>query len=231
MKRIAQLFAALLWLCMGTIRAEVFTIDFNLGTVSGTGIKTSVKGKSPVDFCSMGADLFTLHTSTRNCFYNSKGCGIRLGDASDAGQAPFILTLCDEIQDKYIVKIVVYASRGTQNADASFKVFAANDVIGEISFANMKDWDVSHPTSSHYILPDINLMRKFKNLQVEGRNTNYILLHRIDIYTSDNDSEDAIQSPAVSVDETGDFCNLAGQRVSKPSRGIYIRGGKKILVK
>ena len=230
MKRTILLFAALLGLCTG-IGAKVYTIDFNLGTVSGTSIKTSVKGKSPVDFCSLGADLFTLHTSTRSSFYNSEGCGIRIGDASGTGQAPFILTLCDEIQDKYIVKIVVYASRGTQNADASFKVYAANDVLREISFADVKDYDASAPLSTEYILPDINLKRKFKNLQVEGRNTNYVILHRIDIYTSDDDSEDAIPSTKVSFDETCDFYNLAGQRVSKPSRGIYIKGGKKYAVK
>ena len=221
----------LLWFCFGILRANVYSVDFNKGTVSGTFIKTSVKGVSPVSFCATGADVFTLHSNTRSCFYDSNGCGIRVGDASGTGQAPFILTLCDEIQSQVIVKIVVYASRGTQDTNASLKVYAANDVIGEVSFADMQDYDTNFPESANYVLPEISLYKKFKNLQIEARNTNFVILHRIDIYTADDNFEDAICQPKASVDEEEVFYNIVGQRISQPSRGIYIKGGRKYLAK
>ena len=43
--------------------------------------------------------------------------------------------------------------------------------------------------------------------------------------------EDAIHIPAEFVDEMGDIYNIAGQRVSKPSHGVYIRGGRKYVGK
>ncbi len=43
--------------------------------------------------------------------------------------------------------------------------------------------------------------------------------------------EDAIHFPAEFVDEMGDIYNVAGQRVSKPSHGVYIRGGRKYVGK
>lgn len=43
--------------------------------------------------------------------------------------------------------------------------------------------------------------------------------------------EDAIHLPTEFVDEIGDIYNVAGQRVSKPSQGIYIRGGRKYVGK
>ena len=43
--------------------------------------------------------------------------------------------------------------------------------------------------------------------------------------------EDAIHIPAEFVDEMGDIYNIAGQRVNKPSQGIYIRGGRKYVGK
>lgn len=43
--------------------------------------------------------------------------------------------------------------------------------------------------------------------------------------------EDAIHLPTEFVDEMGDIYNVAGQRVSKPSQGVYIRGGRKYVGK
>ena len=43
--------------------------------------------------------------------------------------------------------------------------------------------------------------------------------------------EDAIHIPAEFVDEMGDIYNIAGQRVNKPSQGVYIRGGRKYVGK
>lgn len=66
------------------------------------------------------------------------------------------------------------------------------DITQSISFANIKDYDSSYPASSNYMLPEINVNGKFKNLQVQARNTNYIILHRIDIVIS----EDNVTLPA-----------------------------------
>lgn len=43
--------------------------------------------------------------------------------------------------------------------------------------------------------------------------------------------EDAVHFPTEFVDEMGDIYNFAGQRVSKPSQGVYIRGGRKYVGK
>ena len=47
----------------------------------------------------------------------------------------------------------------------------------------------------------------------------------------DATDEDAIHLPTEFVDEMGDIYNIAGQRVNKPSQGIYIRGGRKYVGK
>ena len=189
MKRIAYIFAALL-LCLDTLRAEVYTIDFNRGTKSGTKLETSVtNGETAASLCSAGADYIKEVAASR-CYYNTSGCGIRVGKTSGiAGQPNIVFTLCDEIQAKYVVKIVVYASRGTSAADADFGVYAGtSEATQTTSFADMKDYDATFPESSNYMLPEIILERRFKMLKVQAQNTNYIVLHRIDIYTADEAS-------------------------------------------
>ncbi len=223
---------ALFLLCAGVLDAKVYTIDFNRGTVAGTSLKTSVTGVSPAYFCSEGSEFFTLHTNTRYSFYNDKGCGIRIGRETGSGEVPFVITLSEEIQSKAITKIVVCASRGTSDESGTLTVSAGNVATQTFSFADMKDYETAFPESSTYILPEIKTGSQFKMIQVAARNTNFVVLHRIDIYTSDGDSQDAILSPKDFADEMGVFCNIAGQRISKPLQGgIYIRGGKKILVK
>lgn len=226
---ISGFLTALFLLCPYILRAKVYTIDFNRGTVNGTSIKKTVKGVEPVEFCNAGAELFTLHTSTQNCYYDSNGCGIRVGDAKGLGQALIIIILCDEIQSKDIKKIVIYASRGTKNESASVEIHAGNIATQTISFADMTDYETSASESSNYMLPEFNIGNKFKMIEVEARNTNYVTLHRIDIHTADDSSEDAITAPAA-VAETASCYDMTGQRISKPSRGIYIRGGKKYIV-
>lgn len=183
MKKIAYIFAALLF-CVSSLWAEVYTIDFNKGTVSGGNIKTSLGTSVAInEYCTLGTNLFTL-TNVSDCFYDSSGCGIRIGKESGTGQALFLITLCEEIQNKYIVKIVVYASRGTNNATAEFNVYAGtNDVTKTIYFADMLDYSSSNPESSNYVLSGIALGKSFKKLKLEARNSNCVILHRIDIYT------------------------------------------------
>ena len=223
---------ALFLLCAGVLNAKVYTIDFNRGTVEGTSIKTSVTGVNPAYFCSEGAEFFTLHTTTRYSFYNDKGCGIRIGRETGSGEVPFVITLSEEIQSKAITKIVVSASRGTQDESGTLTVSAGSVATQTISFADMMDYNSAFPESLTYMLPEFIIGNKFKMIQVAARNTNYVVLHRIDIYTSEGDSGDAIFSPKENADEMGVFCNIAGQRIGKPLQGgIYIKSGKKILVK
>ena len=232
MKRAACLLTVLSMLSMANLKAEVYTIDFNCGTVSGKKINTSVSSAVPADYCSSGADFFTLNPSTLNCFYDGSGCGLRIGKESRDGYAFIILNLSEEIQSKTVVRIVVYASRGTAEPEAKLSIFAgSNTVTAEYVFADMLDYNPSTPESSSYMLPDIDLEKKFKNLKVQAQNTNFAILHRIDIYTEDDSSEDAIPSPKVSVDEMDVFWNLAGQRIQKPSRGIFIKVGKKYVAR
>ena len=43
--------------------------------------------------------------------------------------------------------------------------------------------------------------------------------------------EDIASAAQKFVDEMGDIYNIAGQRVNKPSQGVYIRGGRKYVGK
>ena len=73
--------------------------------------------------------------------------------------------------------------------------------------------------------------KEFKDLKFQAPKGGYVMLHRIEIYTMDDGSEDAIVSLKEFVDEMGVFCNLEGQRIKKPLHGIYIKDGKKYIFK
>ena len=231
MKRTAFLLAALLLFCAETIRAEVYTIDFNRGTTSGkTSGYSGLPSNNAAAFCTEGWENIADYSESY-CFYRNTGCGIRLGKTNGTGQANIVITFSEEIQSHSIEKIVVFASRGTDDLDAEMTVHAGtNAVTRAFSFADMKEYDASNPESSNYVLPDIVVDKKFKMLKIAARNTNFAMVHRIDIYTWDN--EDAIHSPYKFVDEMGSFYNLLGQRIGKPSQGaIYIKDGKKYIFK
>ena len=187
-------FLAVLFLLCSSALAEVYTIDFNRGTVGGksgyTGLTDNISSEL---ICSSGASYFVA-SNVDDAYYNSKGCGIRIGQASSSGQAYVIFTLSAEIQSKRVDKIVIYASRGTTDASADLKVTVGAITSSTISFANIKDYNSSYPASSNYMLPEINVNGSFKNLKVEARNTNYAILHRIDIIIS----EDNVALPAQS---------------------------------
>ena len=212
--------------CAGSLRAEVYTIDFNRGTVNGSHLETDIEaeGVTPDDYCTVGADVFTLNAATQNCRYDSDGCGIRI--ATGAGQGLFIISLDEK---KVVTKVVVYASKMSGNNKAELTFYAANDPIHTFTNEDLKAYSTDSPASVDYILPGIFVNKEFRDLKFKTPKGGNVMLHRIDIYTIS--SADGIDSPKVSVDEMGDFCNLAGQRVSKPTRGIYIKGGKKYIVK
>ena len=187
MKRAAALGLIFALFCAMNLRAEVYTIDFNRGTVSGKSKYTKIDDNISSELiCSSGASYF-IASSIDDSYYNDKGCGLRIGQTSSSGQAFVIFTLSEAIQCKTIDKVVIYASRGTTNESANLEVTVGAITSSTISFANIKDYDSSYPASSNYMLPEINVNGKFKNLKVEARNTNYIILHRIDIVISEDD--------------------------------------------
>ncbi len=187
----AKILAVLFLLC-SSAWAEVYTIDFNRGTVRANSEYTRLTDNISSELiCSSGASYF-IASSIDDSYYNDKGCGLRIGQTSSSGQAFVIFTLSEAIQSKTIDKVVIYASRGTTNESANLEVTVGAITSSTISFANIKDYDSSYPASSNYMLPEINVNGKFKNLQVQARNTNYIILHRIDIVIS----EDNVTLPA-----------------------------------
>ena len=191
MIRRTSILAVLVLLC-SSAWAEVYTIDFNRGTVGGkSGYTRLTDNISSELICSSGASYF-IASSIDDSYYNDKGCGLRIGQTSSSGQAFVIFTLSEAIQSKTIDKVVIYASRGTTNESADLKVTVGAITSSTISFAKIKDYDSSYPASSNYMLPEINVNGSFKNLKVEARNTNYAILHRIDIIIS----EDNVALPA-----------------------------------
>lgn len=189
MKRAAFLLALLLLLCTGVLQAKLYTIDFNLGTTGGKANGfTGLPSNNPALFCVSGWENIAEFTVS-NCFYRNTGCGVRIGKTTGGGQAYFTITFSEEIQSQGIVKIVVYASRGTDDMDAEMGIYAGtNTVTCAVGFADMKGYDAAKPESENYILPDVVVEKKFKKLRIETRNTNFVMLHRIDIYTADEAS-------------------------------------------
>ena len=228
MKRIAHIFAALFLLCPSFLRAAVYSIDFNRGTLSGMSLKTGVTSTTnPELFCFSGSDYVTLHEKTSKCFYNDKGCGIRIG--GDDGEGRFILTLGEEAV--YVSKIVVYASKVSGNSVSQMAIRGGSVFECTIGNSELQDYSSSTPASEVYKLPEIAVDKFFVNLQLSAPKQGYVMLHRIDIYTDGDDSEDALRAPMDFIDGMGIFYNLAGQRISKPSHGLYIKGGKKYVLR
>ena len=189
MKRLAYLLSVLLLLCTGVLQAKLYTIDFNLGTTNGQANGfTSLPSNNPALFCASGWENIAEYTES-NCVYRNTACGIRIGKTNGGGQANFTITFSEEIQSLGIVKIVVYASRGTDNPDAEMGIYAGtNTVTCTVGFPDMESYDASKPESENYILPEVIVERKFKKLMIATRNTNFVMLHRIDIYTADEAS-------------------------------------------
>jgi len=234
MKRTAYIFTCLLLLCFCTssLWAEVYTIDFNRGTVNGMNIKNQVKSTTnPWLYCMSGADFVTLHSNTSKCFYNDKGCGIRIG--TNDGEGWFVMTLGEAAVQ--VSKIVIYASK-TSGYNASQLTITGGQVFTHtISNDELQDYSTSTPASEHYVLPEIVIDKSFINLTLKTSKQGYVMLHRIDIYIGDGTSDDdAVNSPlATSPSESKEIYNLVGQRISTSSRGlsIIIKGGRKYVVK
>lgn len=191
MKRAATLGLIFALFCATNLRAEVYTIDFNRGTVSGKKIDTALKETTSISsYCNVGASYFTIGEGSANSYYNEKGCGLRIANITGIGSGYVIFTFCDEIKDKIIEKVIIYASRGTDNTNAEMNILATG-ITQSISFEEMIDYNPSLPESSNYSLPFV-INKKIPKLQIKASHTDYIILHRIDIIIS----EDNVALPA-----------------------------------
>lgn len=224
MSRTPSILSLLLLLCAGNLRAQVYTIDFNRGTVSGTRIESDLEaeGVTPQDFCSEGADLFTLNDVTQNCRFDAQGCGIRI--ATGGGRGLFVISLDGK---KAISKVVAYASKVPRDTKSTLLFNAANELMCTFANEELPEYSSAKPESENYKLPDIVVNRFVRDLMFQVYRNNLVMLHRIDIYLTD---EDAVHLPTESSDGMGYFCNLQGQRVSHPRHGIFIRDGKKVVL-
>ncbi|MBQ5622022.1 MAG: hypothetical protein IIU92_05350, partial [Bacteroidaceae bacterium] len=180
-----RLIWVLLMLLPVSLYAEVYSIDFNRGAKSGGSISTTLKDDvSGNDFCSAGASYITAISAT-DSFYDNAGCGLRIGKETGSGFAYVIFTLSPEISGKAIERVVVYASRGTSDTDSDLQVNVSN-LSQEISYADILAYDSSAPGSLGYMLPAVDINKQVPKLQIKARNTNFVMLHRIDIIMSED---------------------------------------------
>lgn len=184
---------ALLMLLPVSLYAEVYSIDFNRGTKSGGVIATSLEEVvSANDFCSAGASYITEISAT-DSFYDDAGCGLRIGTVKSSNKGDVIFSLSTEISSKVIERIVVYASRGTSDTNGDLEV-NVNGLYQKISYADIMPYDSSDSGSLSYMLPAVDINKQVPKLQIKARNTNFVMLHRIDIIIS----EDGLTLPAQS---------------------------------
>ena len=187
------LFFALLMLLPVSLYAEVYSIDFNRGSKSGGSISTTLKDDvSANDFCSAGASYIT-EISIADCFYDNAGCGLRIGKETGSGFAYVTFTLSAEISSKSIERIVVYASRETSDTDSDLQVNVSG-LSQKISYADILAYDSSTPGSLGYMLLAVDINKQVRQLQIKARNTDFVMLHRIDIIMA----EDGLTLPAQS---------------------------------
>ncbi|MBQ2300873.1 MAG: hypothetical protein II279_05265, partial [Bacteroidaceae bacterium] len=187
------LFFALLMLLPVSLYAEVYSIDFNRGAKSGGLIETSLKDAvSANDFCSAGASYITAISAT-DSFYDNAGCGLRIGTVKSSNKGDVIFSLSTEISGKAIERIVVYASRGTSDTTGFLDVNVSG-LSQKISYADILAYDPSTPGSLGYMLPAVDINKQVPKLQIKAHNTNFVMLHRIDIIMA----EDGLTLPAQS---------------------------------
>lgn len=184
---------ALLMLLPVSLYAEVYSIDFNRGAKSGGLIETSLKDAvSANDFCSAGASYITAISAT-DSFYDNAGCGLRIGTVKSSNKGDVIFSLSTEISGKAIERIVVYASRGTSDTTGFLDVNVSG-LSQKISYADILAYDSSTPGSLGYMLPAVDINKQVRQLQIKAHNTNFVMLHRIDIIMA----EDGLTLPAQS---------------------------------
>lgn len=183
MKR--HLFKSLLTLALlfvyGYSWGDTYTIDFNKGTTSGTSISSSL-ATNVSTMCQSGAENVQSITG-ENCYYNAKGCGIRI--ASSKGNGQLNVVFCDIIQNIAVSEIIVYASAVTE--ESKLVVTTAGATAKNATNNNLSVYTSEKSDSKNYQLTAISINGKFESLSFAAYKSQYVHIHRIDIITSSSD--------------------------------------------
>lgn len=183
MKR--HLFKSLLTLALlfvyGNSWGDTYTIDFNKGTTSGTSISSSL-ATNVSTMCQSGAENVQSITG-ENCYYNAKGCGIRI--ASSKGNGQLNVVFCDIIQNIAVSEIIVYASAVTE--ESKLVVTTAGATAKNATYNNLSVYTSEKSDSKNYQLTAISINGKLESLSFAAYKSQYVHIHRIDIITSSSD--------------------------------------------
>ena len=183
MKR--HLFKSLLTLALlfvyGNSWGDTYTIDFNKGTTSGTSISSSL-ATNVSTMCQSGAENVQSITG-ENCYYNAKGCGIRI--ASSKGNGQLNVVFCDIIQNIAVSEIIVYASAVTE--ESKLVVTTVGATAKNATYNNLSVYTSEKSDSKNYQLTAISINGKLESLSFAAYKSQYVHIHRIDIITSSSD--------------------------------------------
>ena len=183
MKR--HLFKSLLTLALlfvyGNSWGDTYTIDFNKGTISGTSISSSL-ATNVSTMCQSGAENVQSITG-KNCYYNAKGCGIRISSSKENGQLNVVF--CDIIQNIAVSEIIVYASAVT--GESKLVVTTAGATAKNATYNNLSVYTSEKSDSKNYQLTAISINGKLESLSFAAYKSQYVHIHRIDIITSSSD--------------------------------------------
>lgn len=183
MKR--HLFKSLLTLALlfvyGNSWGDTYTIDFNKGTTSGTSISSSL-ATNVSTMCQSGAEN-VQSINGENCYYNAKGCGIRI--ASSKGNGQLNVVFCDIIQNIAVSEIIVYASAVTE--ESKLVVTTAGATAKNATYNNLSVYTSEKSDSKNYQLTAISINGKLESLSFAAYKSQYVHIHRIDIITSSSD--------------------------------------------
>lgn len=192
---------------IGKTWAETYTIDFNKGTTNGTSIGTQLAAQVST-MCQSGATNASSITGT-NCYYQSNGCGIRLGKSGGAGS--LVVTLSDAIKAENVTQVIVYASAvASGNA---LDVTPSGTVTAKTTFSDLKTYSTSSSASTNYELSAIDINGTLNTLTFEAASKKYVHLHRIDIITGTSHEVTGVEvntSLTKSIYKVGDKFSTAG---------------------
>lgn len=210
-----NLFKTWLMLCLfillgggNSVWAEKYTIDFNKGTTNGA---SGIGGALPSQIstmCQSGSDNASSITGT-NCYYNAKGCGIRL--AKNGGAGSLVVTLSDAIKAENVTQVIVYASATAEGN--TLGVTPSGKVTTKTTFSDLKTYSTSSSASTNYELAAIDINGTLNTLTFEAVSKKYVHLHRIDIITGTSHELTGIEvnTPLTkSVYKVGDKFSTAG---------------------
>ena len=151
--------------------------------MSGSSISTEINEKTKIsDVCELGAEIITFKTYQK-CYYNSSGCGIKIANSAKTGI--FIISL---LENKKITKIVVYSSKISDNTTSTLSVYVLSTNVRTYANKELKIYSSVNDESTYYQLPDIVVNKEIKDLKFQAPSNGMVMLHRIDIYTAEEES-------------------------------------------